>query len=72
MDFPTAGSSGASSGFTPQPYSATPDQMMADGGGTGVVGAFPFTGFPFGGQSTSNVDLDQGWNWFGVDAPIMQ
>ena len=72
MDFPTAGSNGASSGFTPQPYSATPDQMMADGGGTGVVGAFPFSGFPFGGQSTSNVDLDQGWNWFGVDAPIMQ
>ena len=71
MDFPTAGSSGASSGFTPQPYSATPD-MMADGGGTGVVGAFPFSGFPFGGQSTSNVDLDQGWNWFGVDAPIIQ
>ena len=72
MDFPTTGSSGASSGFTPQPYSATPDQMFADGGGTGVMGAFPFSGFPFGGQSMSNVDLDQGWNWFGVDGPIIQ
>jgi hypothetical protein len=72
MDFPTVGSSGGSSGFTPQAYSATPDQMTADGGGTGVVGAFPFSGFPFGGHSTSNVDLDQGWNWFGVDAPTMQ
>lgn len=72
MDFPTGGT--GSSGFTPQHYSATPDQMTcADGGGTGVAGMFPFSGFPFGGaQNSGNVDLDQGWNWFGVDAPIMQ
>jgi hypothetical protein len=36
-------------------------------GGAGAGGG----GFPFGGPGTA-ADLDQGWNWFGVDAPVIQ
>jgi hypothetical protein len=71
MDMPSAGSSSGSTGFTPN-YSATPEQLGDGGMGIGAPGGYPFSGFPFGGQSTSNVDLDQGWNWFGVDAPLIQ
>ena len=78
MDFPTSGSTSSGSGFTPQAYSATPDNMSGNingmggiGVGTGNQNGFPFGGFPFS-QGGSNVDLDQGWNWFGVDAPIIQ
>ncbi|RMZ81571.1 hypothetical protein DV737_g2449, partial [Chaetothyriales sp. CBS 132003] len=63
MDFPTTGSTG--SGFTPHTY----------GMGGISTGAENPPAFPFGGlslnQGNSNVDLDQGWNWFGVDAPII-
>ena len=70
MDFPTSDSSGASSGFTPQPYTQTPDQM-------GMAGsqnfAFQTGGFPFStGGFSGSTDLDQGWNFWGIDAPVMQ
>lgn len=70
MDFPTTESSGGSSGFTPQ-FSNTPEQMA----GFTTSNGFPFQtgGFPFtAGGMTSSTDLDQGWNWLGVDGPIMQ
>ncbi|RMZ88038.1 hypothetical protein DV736_g4733, partial [Chaetothyriales sp. CBS 134916] len=47
-------------------------------GSTGGIGtgaenqhSFPFGGLPFNQGNNSGVDLDQGWNWFGVDAPII-
>lgn len=79
-DFPSAntGSGSSASGFTPQahhtqsPYLGTtndPNASVAAGGlgGTATQG-LPFGGFPFG---QSGMDLDQGWNWFGVDAPAI-
>jgi len=54
----------SSADYTPQQYSsATNDSSIA--------GGFPFSGLPFN-PNASNVDLDQGWNWFGVDRPVMQ
>ncbi|KAJ9602156.1 hypothetical protein H2200_013276 [Cladophialophora chaetospira] len=87
-DFPSAGGvsiSSSGSGFTPQgmqgsPYNntsgGTPNQhndlnasVAAGGLGNLASSGFPFGSFPFG---QSGVDLDQGWNWFGVDAPVVQ
>lgn len=74
-DFPSAGTT-SSSGFTPQqpsqsPYSGATTQDPGATGGFGNVAAgqaFPFGSFPFG---QTAVDLDQGWNWFGVNAPSL-
>ncbi|OAL28500.1 hypothetical protein AYO20_09448 [Fonsecaea nubica] len=86
-DLPSAGSvsiSSGGSGFTPQPShslqsqspynsNTTPQNDLnapAAGGGLGgmVNPGYSFGTFPFG---QSGVDLDQGWNWFGVDAPVI-
>jgi len=67
LDFPTADSSGGSSGFTPQAYTSTPEQMSGFSGSSG----YAFLPFSTGGMN-GNADLDQGWNWLGVDAPVMQ
>lgn len=67
MDFPTANSSGESSGFTSQGFSSTPEQMGMNGFPF-QAGAFPFSTGGFNGST----DLDQGWNFWGVDAPVMQ
>lgn len=69
LDFPTSDSSGGSSGFTPQAFS-TPDQMGMPG-----MNGYPFQtgGFPFStGGLNGSTDLDQGWNFWGIDAPVMQ
>lgn len=60
MDFPTTSSG---SDFASQSYSnpSPADPNMSGAGG------YPFGNWPF---NPSNVDLDQGWNWFGVDAPF--
>jgi hypothetical protein len=75
MDFPTSDSSGGSSGFTPQAYSQTPEQMAGFGtASTTTSGGYPFPtgGFPFStGGFGGSTDLDQGWNWFGVEAPVV-
>ncbi|ETI24733.1 hypothetical protein G647_04103 [Cladophialophora carrionii CBS 160.54] len=86
-DVPSAGGisiSSSGSGFTPQPIQGSPynpsggtpnphhdmNASVAAGGLAGLASSgFPFGGFPFG---QSGVDLDQGWNWFGVDAPVIQ
>lgn len=77
MDFPSTSATG-SSGFTPQqqsqsPYSGAIHDFNTNigTGGMGNVAAqsFPFGSFPF---NQPNLDLDQGWNWFGVDAPVVQ
>lgn len=76
-DFPSAGATGSSSsGFTPQqqsPYAGATNDLnlnISAGGLAGVAAqGFPYGSFPFG---QSGVDLDQGWNWFGVDAPVIQ
>ncbi|KAK5462485.1 hypothetical protein LTS15_002197 [Exophiala xenobiotica] len=79
-DFPSAGgTASSSSGSTLQqqsqsPYTSTINDFntnMGTGGMANVVAqqGFPFGSFPF---SQSGADLDQGWNWFGVDAPVMQ
>ncbi|KIW98598.1 uncharacterized protein Z519_00259 [Cladophialophora bantiana CBS 173.52] len=78
--------SSSGSGFTPQPSHSLPGQsspynnsgttpqndlnasVAAGGLGSIVAPGFPFGSFPFG---QSGVDLDQGWNWFGVDAPVI-
>jgi hypothetical protein len=76
------------SGFTPQPMQGSPynntsgntpagngqpgdfNASVAAGGlGSLASQGFPFGNFPFG---QSGIDLDQGWNWFGVDAPVIQ
>lgn len=79
IDLPSATTATtSSSGFTPQHQSQSPYTGVANDFNTGVatgglaplVGqGFPFGNFPLG---QGSVDLDQGWNWFGVDAPIMQ
>jgi hypothetical protein len=70
MDFPTTDSSGGSSGFTPQ-FSNTPEQMSGSWNANGYP--FPTGGFPFTtGGLNGGADLDQGWNWLGVDGPVMQ
>lgn len=77
MDFPSASATG-SSGFTPQqqnqsPYNAALNDFNSGiaTGGMGNVAAqnFNYGSFPF---NQTNLDLDQGWNWFGVDAPVVQ
>jgi hypothetical protein len=68
-DWPTANSSGESSGFTPQAFTNTPDQM-----GMSSAQGFPFqTGaFPFStGGFNGSIELDQGWDFWGA-APVMQ
>lgn len=76
MDFPSASATGSSE-FTPQQQNQSPYNTAIHDfntniatGGMGNVAAqnFPF-GFPF---NQTNLDLDQGWNWFGVDAPVVQ
>ncbi|KIV93008.1 hypothetical protein PV10_04253 [Exophiala mesophila] len=83
---PLSASVGGSSGFTPQRSNQSPfngalnDFGMSSGsnltgdvhGGQGnMQNVYPFGGFPFPQQTQSNLDLDQGWNWFGIDAPTL-
>ena len=76
LQSPYNASSGGGSGTTPgaqQQGEANHNDLnaaVAAGGlGTLATAGFPFGSFPFG---QSGVDLDQGWNWFGVDAPVIQ
>ncbi|KAJ9629158.1 uncharacterized protein PV06_08906 [Exophiala oligosperma] len=80
QDYPSAGGTAtSSSGFTPQQQSQSPytdavtnfDTGIGTGGLASIAAqqGFPFVNYPFG---QSGPDLDQGWNWFGVDAPLMQ
>lgn len=60
----------SNSGGTPgQQNNDFNSSVPAGGLGNLVNSSLPFGSFPFG---QSGVDLDQGWNWFGVDAPINQ
>jgi hypothetical protein len=64
--------SNATNGNTPGNQHGHDDlnASVAAGGLGGLASSgFPFGSFPFG---QSGVDLDQGWNWFGVDAPVIQ
>ncbi|KIW12122.1 hypothetical protein PV08_09396 [Exophiala spinifera] len=80
QDYPSAGgTTTSSSGYTPQQQTQSPytdavndfNSGIPTGGLAGIAAqqGFPFANFPFG---QSGPDLDQGWNWFGVDAPLMQ
>lgn len=74
-----------SSGFTPQQSNQSPfngalnefglsagPNLAGDVHGQGSMQTgFSFGGFPFPQQAQGNLDLDQGWNWFGVDGPAV-
>ncbi|EXJ92120.1 hypothetical protein A1O3_00670 [Capronia epimyces CBS 606.96] len=77
MAFPSGPSDGmtGTSGFAPQPTSQSPHgsathDLNADAAARGL-GHVPGQGYSFGSNPFGQVpvDLDQGWNWFGVDAP---
>ena len=75
-DLPSVSTGTSHSGFTPQqqsPYTGNVTDFnagVAVGGlGSALIGQ-PFGVLPFG--QNVGMDLDQGWNWFGVDAPVMQ
>ncbi|KAI1621774.1 hypothetical protein EDD37DRAFT_495216 [Exophiala viscosa] len=76
-ELPSVSTATSHSGFTPQqqsPFTGAVTDFNAGvalgGLGSALIGQ-PFGILPYG-QNGGGMDLDQGWNWFGVDAPVMQ